>query len=186
MSAERRHLTGEEMSGWLAGDRGVSQSAHLARCAACSAQVTNMEQALRHLRISVKAWSEEVFEERAQVMAAESRLDGRVPPFFGAASGGPCAFEEAGEFELAPVRRGPVSISRARIYGVAVALALLLVFFTLRWSRIRERPVVDADADVILLNQVDAAVGQYQPSRMEPLLQLVPELRGSRASGNLE
>ncbi len=26
-------------------------------------------------------------------MAAESRLNGRVPPFFGAASGGPCAFE---------------------------------------------------------------------------------------------
>jgi hypothetical protein len=29
--------------------------------------------------------------EHAQVMAAEARLDGRVPPFFGAASGGPCA-----------------------------------------------------------------------------------------------
>jgi hypothetical protein len=29
----------------------------------------------------------------AQVMDAESRLDGRVPPLFGAASGGPCAFE---------------------------------------------------------------------------------------------
>lgn len=31
------------------------------------------------------------FEEDAQVMAAESRLDGQVPPLFGAASGGPCA-----------------------------------------------------------------------------------------------
>jgi hypothetical protein len=31
--------------------------------------------------------------ELAQVMAAESRLDGWVPPAFGAASGGPCAYE---------------------------------------------------------------------------------------------
>jgi signal transduction histidine kinase/DNA-binding response OmpR family regulator len=32
--------------------------------------------------------------ELAQVMAAESRLNGRVPPTFGAASGGPCATKE--------------------------------------------------------------------------------------------
>jgi Asp-tRNA(Asn)/Glu-tRNA(Gln) amidotransferase A subunit family amidase len=35
-----------------------------------------------------------LFEEHAQVVAAESRLNGRVPPIFGAASGGPCASEE--------------------------------------------------------------------------------------------
>ena len=32
-------------------------------------------------------------EKHAQVVAAESRLDRRVSPLFGAASGGPCAFE---------------------------------------------------------------------------------------------
>ena len=37
----------------------------------------------------------------AQVVAAESRLDGLVRPFFSAASGGPCASEEVGvEFLL--------------------------------------------------------------------------------------
>jgi hypothetical protein len=37
------------------------------------------------------------FEEHAQVVAAESRLDGWVPPFFGAASGVPCAGRPDGE-----------------------------------------------------------------------------------------
>ena len=30
------------------------------------------------------------------MLAAESRLDGRVPPLFGAASGGPCARSQPG------------------------------------------------------------------------------------------
>ncbi len=42
--------------------------------------------------------------EHAQVMAAESRLDGRVPPLFGAASGGPCALEEHAQVMAAESR----------------------------------------------------------------------------------
>jgi hypothetical protein len=44
------------------------------------------------------------FNEHAQVMAAESRLDGRVPPLFGAASGGPCAFNEHAQVMAAESR----------------------------------------------------------------------------------
>ncbi len=43
-------------------------------------------------------------EQPAQVVAAESRLNGRVPPIFGAASGGPCAPKELAQVVAAESR----------------------------------------------------------------------------------
>jgi hypothetical protein len=40
----------------------------------------------------------------AQVVAAESRLNGWAPPFFGAASGDPCAFNEHAQVMAAESR----------------------------------------------------------------------------------
>ena len=70
-----------------------------------------------------------LFEEHAQVMAAESRLDGRVPPLSGAAFGGPCAFENVSirRRETRTVLRG----SRKALKTILILISAVSLLATL-------------------------------------------------------
>ncbi len=78
--------------------------------------------------------------ELAQVMAAESRLDGRDPPMFGAASGGPCASGEIARNGLAPRGRGAANANRPD--GILAAIKRRGALFSLSLT-LRVLPILD-------------------------------------------
>ena len=52
-----QHLSGPEISAWVAGERGPQSDGHMAGCAQCQAQAARLEQAAAWFRGSMHAWS---------------------------------------------------------------------------------------------------------------------------------
>jgi len=50
------HLSQDQISQWISGDRSGESARHLEGCAACSDEVTRLESALAGFRESVQAW----------------------------------------------------------------------------------------------------------------------------------
>jgi hypothetical protein len=58
------HLSPDEISQCVAGERTVEQERHLSECARCAGEVGEVERTLRLFCESAKCWSEHQFEER--------------------------------------------------------------------------------------------------------------------------
>ena len=59
-----RHLSADEISQWISGERTSEQESHLRECTACAAEVNDTEQTLALFRESGRRWSDHWFVER--------------------------------------------------------------------------------------------------------------------------
>jgi hypothetical protein len=146
-----QHLSSQQVSMWMAGERAPEQEQHVRECRQCAAELARFQATLSLFRDSVRRWSDQ--------------HDG----------------SEAGSvFEVGPAP------SRFRTWPArwAVAAAVLLVVAAVpiyRSTRHSQSGVTMAQADALLLEQVDAEVSRAVPRPMEPLLKLVS---WDAASGN--
>jgi hypothetical protein len=138
-----QHLSSQEVSQWMIGERTPQQEQHVRQCSECGAELARMEAALGLFRGSVRHWS-----------SGQSRAE---PPAIGS---------------ISPARRGP-SIQPMRWALAAVTLLVLAAVPIYRNAQDRQRQAEIAKADALLLEQVDAEVSRAVPRPMEPLVKLV-------------
>ena len=143
------HLSGEQVSQWMIGERTVHEHEHVRQCPECAAKVAELEFAIVQFRESVRG--------------------------FGESYGSPEISSPAGvrrarrNFAARPSRWAPV----------AAALVLLAAIPIYTNSRDRRRAAEMARADAALLEQVDAGISRAVPAPMEPLVKLVSWNSGS-------
>ena len=138
-----QHLSSQEVSRWMIGERTPQQEQHVGECCECGAELARMEAALGLFRGSVRHWSD------GQSRAEPSAI-GSILPARGAA-------------RPLPLRWAPV----------AAALLVLAAVPVYRNVQDRQRQAEIARADALLLEQVDAEVSRAVPRPMEPLVKLV-------------
>jgi hypothetical protein len=138
-----QHLSSQEISRWMMGERTAQQEQHVGECSECGAEVARMETALGLFRGSVRQWSDG--QERADPPAVD---------------------------DILAARRGS-GIRPVRWALVAAALLVLAAAPVYRNARERRRQAEIARADALLLEQVDAEVSRAVPRPMEPLAKLV-------------
>jgi predicted anti-sigma-YlaC factor YlaD len=137
-----RHLSSEQISRRVAGERNAPEEEHLRDCVACRAEVARLESVLTHFRSSVLAEVEQAL--------PPASLDFRA---------------------TSETSRRPHSPGR---WVLVAATVLILVTVPLyQNARDRKRAIAQAEADTILLEQVDRAVSRTVPRPMEPLTELV-------------
>jgi hypothetical protein len=56
-----RHLSSQEISEWMIGERGAERQEHVRECARCAAEIAHVQGALSSFRASVHGWSEQVW-----------------------------------------------------------------------------------------------------------------------------
>src|SRR5262245_5518235 len=54
-----QHLSSEQISEWMAGERTAQMKDHLGQCPECSAEIARVEAALATFRSSVREWSDQ-------------------------------------------------------------------------------------------------------------------------------
>jgi hypothetical protein len=54
-----RHLSSEQISQWMAGERTPDQEVHLQKCPRCAAELADLEATMRSFGDSVRRWSEQ-------------------------------------------------------------------------------------------------------------------------------
>ena len=138
-----QHLSSQEISQWMIGERTPQQEQHVRQCSQCGAELARMEAALALFRGSVRHWSD-----------GQSRA---VPPAIGS---------------ISPARRGS-RIQPMRWALVTAALLVLAAVPIYRNAQETQRQAEIARADALLLEQVDAEVSRAVPRPMEPLVKLV-------------
>lgn len=138
-----QHLSSQRISMWMAGERTAEDEQHLRECPECAAELARFQATLSLFRDSVCHWS-------GQQAGSEA---GAIPKTGPARS----------RFRLWPVR-----------WAAAVAALLLVATISIHRSTRQQQPGgLMAQADVLLLEQVDAEVSRAVPRTMEPLLELV-------------
>lgn len=145
------HLSSEQISQWMMGERTPAEEQHARECPACAAELARLEAAIVLFRNTVSAWSEE----RATVQLPLSWHDRRAQP---------------------SLWKRPWCWAAA-----AVALLLLALLPAYTAARDRQRKAAMAKADAVLIEQVDADISRAVPASMEPLVQLVSWGSGSTA-----
>ncbi len=55
------HLSSEQITAWVVGERGQEADCHLGECAACRIEVRGLEETLLAFRSSAREWSDEQF-----------------------------------------------------------------------------------------------------------------------------
>jgi hypothetical protein len=70
----RAHLTGEQFSRRMLGERSANAEAHLQECAQCEAEVVQLAATLTEFRSSVRAWSEQ--QDRPRWASAQATAKG--------------------------------------------------------------------------------------------------------------
>jgi hypothetical protein len=138
-----QHLSSQEISRWMIGERTPQQEQHVRQCSQCGAELDRLEAALALFRGSVRQWS-----------------DGQVRF--------PRPLAPTRRSRGYPARPLPI-----RWALVAAALLVLAAVPIYRNAQDRQRQAEIARADALLLEQVDAEVSRLVPRPMEPLVKLV-------------
>ena len=138
-----QHLSAQQISQWMIGERTPQQEQHVRQCSQCGAELARLEAALALFRGSVRRWS-----------GRQSRAE---PPVIAS---------------IFPAQRGS-RIQPMRWALVAAALLVLAAIPVYRNAQDRQRQAEIARADALLLEQVDAEVSRAVPRPMEPLVKLV-------------
>ena len=139
----RQHLSSQQISQWMIGERTPQQEQHVRECSECGAELARMEAALALFRGSVRHWS-----------GRQVRVPRPLAP-----TRRSCGY---------PARPHPM-----RWVLVAAALLVLAGVPIYRNAQDRQRQAEIAKADALLLEQVDAEVSRAVPRPMEPLAKLV-------------
>jgi hypothetical protein len=137
------HLSSEQISRWMIGERTDREQEHARQCPECAAQVANLGSAIALFRDSARDCGE---------------MYGY--PKFGLPA------------RTQSVRAGFMG-RPSRWASVVAALLLLAAIPIYTNSRDRRRAAEMARADALLLEQVDAGISRAVPAPMEPLVKLV-------------
>jgi hypothetical protein len=137
------HLSSEEICRWMAGEGAAGEEAHVRECSLCGAEVARLKGALERFGGAAREWS-----------AAQP----------GALS--PGAWQADGAAHRWRVRRLRWSLAAATLVVLAVIPA---------WKSSRDRRIAAAaaQADAVLMEQVDDQVSRTVPETLEPLMNLV-------------
>lgn len=138
------HLSPEQLSRWMAGERTEEAERHAMQCRDCAASLARFGSALALYRESLREC--------------------------GASYGGTPEFSWPGDVRRAPSTR---LAQFSRWTPIAAALLLLAVIPVYTVSRNQRREAELARADAALLEQVDLEISRAVPAPMEPLVKLV-------------
>jgi hypothetical protein len=139
----RVHLSSEQISRWMAGDRTPDADQHLRECARRAAETARLKTLLAEFRSSVIAWS--ALQKGAEAPERWTPLEHRR----GFARG----------------------VLRWKL--AAAALAIAIVVPICKNSSDRRRETEAFEADVQLWEEVNAQVSRSVPAPLEPLMKLV-------------
>ena len=145
------HLSADQISRWMVGERTGSEERHVGQCARCAAELERLASAIGLFRESARDWSEHVA--------------GAQPSWMPGTGGG----ARAG-------RRAP----GWRRMAAAAALVVLAAIPAARIAHNRQE-AERARADAALVEQVDAHISRAVPESMAPLVQLVSWVPNSDA-----
>jgi hypothetical protein len=67
-----RHLSSQEISNWMSGERGPDQERHARECAQCASEIARLENAFSMFRASAQQWADQCY-------GADARSDARRP-----------------------------------------------------------------------------------------------------------
>jgi hypothetical protein len=143
------HLSSEQVSRWMIGDRAEQEGEHVQKCPECAARVAELESAIALFRECVRDCGESYGRPDMPLLAGVRRA--------------------RRNFAARPSRWAPG----------AAALLLLAAIPIYTNSRDRRREAEMARADAALLEQVDAGISRAVPAPMEPLVKLVMWNSGS-------
>ncbi len=148
------HLTPQQISEWMGGERSREAEMHVRACAACQAEVDRFEAALSQFRSSVREWSAEEYN-----------------PHFPAGTD----WDKAQQRNVSAGWRWAV---------LAILSCVAAVLFLHRSEAPPQPIVAKTTvSDAVLLKQVDQDASRTVPGPMEPLVNLV-SWDGSSAPGS--
>ena len=137
------HLSSEQFSRWIAGDRNPDAEQHLQECAQCAAEIVRMQTLLEEFRFSVIAWSE---------LQKDAEASERwTPPQYRKS-------------------KSSVLIWKFAAATLVIALAVVLIF---KNYNDRRREIEAFQADVKLWEEVNTQVSRPIPAPLEPLMNLI-------------
>ena len=139
----RAHLSSEQISRWMAGDRTPDADRHLRECARCAAETARLKTLLAEFRSSVIAWS--ALQKGAEAPERWTPLEHR--------------------------RRFTSGVLRWKLAAAALAIAVIVPIC--KNSSDRRREAEAFEADVRLWEEVNAQVSRSVPAPLEPLMKLV-------------
>lgn len=142
------HLTSEDYSKWMIGERTPEHEEHLRRCADCAAELENIQAPLRLFRGAVRDWSAD-----QRVKAAQRT-------------------QVAGSVNARPAHPLWVRFATA---GVALALAIAMGVGGSNWRQadtLRREQRAERE-DEALLGNIQAAVMRPVPATMQPVYNLM-------------
>jgi hypothetical protein len=137
------HLSSEQISRWMAGNRNPADVQHMRKCAQCAAEADRLGALLQEFRSAVVSWS---------ALQEEADVPNRWQPL---------------------ERRRSFSGSRLRWTMATAALAIAVAVPIGKNACDRQREAEAFRADAKLWEQVNTQVSRAVPTPLEPLLKLV-------------
>jgi len=137
------HLTSEQISGWIAGDRTPDASRHIRECVQCRAEADRLDALLAEFRSSVIDWS--ALQEGAEAPGRWTLLARR--------------------------RRSTGGMLRWKLAAAALAIAVAVPIC--KNTSDRQRAAEAFRADARLWEEVNTHVSRPVPTPLEPLMKLV-------------
>jgi hypothetical protein len=157
---DERHLSSDQISAWVMGERTAEAESHVGECPACAAEVEQFGSALAQFRGAVRDWGRLESGAEPGAALAERMAAGRV------------------WFRGWPIR-----------LAAAAAAVLMIVSIPLYrggngGGSGKQATAAIAVADSVLLEQVDASVSRTVPGSMEALWALAADDESSTGSAN--
>ena len=139
----KRHLTSQQVSEWVSGERTAEQERHVVACSGCQSEIARMEGALSLFRTLVHESAAAELENAPPLRYRHPETDRRA---------------------------GGIGMLS---WGLAVAaVCAVMTLSTVLWQNHRaEQDTAVTDAKLLL--QIDAALSRAVPQPMEPLAKLV-------------
>ena len=137
------HLSSEQISRWMAGDRNPDADKHLQECEQCAAEIARLKMLLGEFRSSMVAWS-------------AIHKDAEVP-----------------ERGIPTEHRRRLVGGMLRWKLAAAALTVVLAVLIWKDFSDRHRAAEAYEADVRLWEEVNTHISRPVPSPMEPLMKLI-------------
>ena len=151
-----KHLSSDEITAYLIGDRAPEQQQHVRECAECRTEIERLERPLAWFGSAVKQWSDQ----QAESWSGSRRPDQSLP-------GGS--------------RRRSLRLPSAIAATVLFALAAVPIYRSIQKGRAPESHAIVVP-DAVLLEQVEAGIARAVPPPLEPLSRLMNGEEGQRRS----
>jgi len=151
-----KHLSSDEITAYLIGDRTPGQQQHVRECAECRTEIERLERPLAWFGSAVKRWSDQ----QAESWSGSRRPDQSL---------------HAGS------RWRSLRLPSAIAAMVLFALAVVPIYRSLQPDR-ASAPRTIVVPDSVLLEQVEAGIARAVPQPLEPLSRLMNGEEGQRRS----